>query len=102
MTSGARSSSTSSCASGAHSGYLHAADQAWARGLRRVTSVELGVGGGTGFLNMCEIARRVTAETSVEFDLVGFRRNSGMPAPTDHRDHPSSIAKDGSRWIATA
>ena len=69
-------------------GLLHAADQALARGVRRVTAVELGVGGGTGLLNMCEIARLVTAETSVEFDLVGFDTGSGMPAPTDHRDHP--------------
>ena len=69
-------------------GLLHAADQALARGIRRVTAVELGVGGGTGFLNMCEIARRVSAETSVAFDLVGFDTGRGMPPPTDHRDHP--------------
>ena len=69
-------------------GLLHAADQALARGVRRVTAVELGVGSGTGLLNLCEIARLVTAETSVEFDLVGFDTGRGMPPPTDHRDHP--------------
>src|SRR3954462_5615339 len=47
---------------------------------------ELGVGSGTGLLNLCEIAARVTAETGVAFELVGFDTGRGMPRPRDYRD----------------
>lgn len=69
-------------------GLLHAADLAIARGLRRVTVVELGVGGGTGLLNLCDLAQRIAEETGVCFDLVGFDTGAGMPPPGDYRDHP--------------
>lgn len=75
-------------------GLLHAADNARAHGLRRVTAVELGVGGGTGFLNMCELAARITEITGVEFELVGFDTGHGLPPPRDYRDHPE-LYKEG-------
>jgi hypothetical protein len=69
-------------------GLLDAADAARERELRRVTVVELGVGGGAGLLNICDLARRVTEETAVEFDIVGFDTGEGLPPPADFRDHP--------------
>jgi hypothetical protein len=67
---------------------LAAADLARELRLRRVTLVEFGVAAGAGLLNMGAIARRVTRETGVEFDLVGFDTGKGMPAPRSHKDHP--------------
>lgn len=69
-------------------GLLDAADAARARGLRRVTVVELGVGGGAGLLNICDLAARITRAAGVEFDVVGFDTGTGLPPPADHRDHP--------------
>jgi hypothetical protein len=75
-------------------GLLKAADEARARGIRQVTVVELGVASGTGLLNLCELAARVTKETGVDFRLAGFDTGEGMPAPADYRDHPE-LYKEG-------
>lgn len=75
-------------------GLLKAADEARARGIGRLTVVELGVGSGTGFLNLCELAARVTRETGVELRLAGFDTGVGLPPPTDYRDHPE-LYKEG-------
>jgi len=75
-------------------GLLDAADAARERGLQRVTVVELGVGSGTGLLNICELARRIERATDVGFDIVGFDTGAGLPPPTDHRDHPE-LYKEG-------
>lgn len=75
-------------------GLLKAADEARARGISQLTVVELGVGSGTGFLNLCELATRVTSETGVEFRLAGFDSGEGMPPPVDYRDHPE-LYKEG-------
>ena len=75
-------------------GLLKAADDARARGLSRVTVVELGVASGTGLLNICELGARVSEETGVEFRVAGFDTGEGMPPPTDYRDHPE-IYKEG-------
>lgn len=69
-------------------GLLRAADQAKARGLGRVTVIELGVGSGTGLLNLCDLGQRVTRATGVEFEVFGFDTGRGMPPPRDYRDHP--------------
>jgi hypothetical protein len=69
-------------------GLLDAADEARRRGLNRVTVAELGVGGGAGLLNICDLAARVTDTTGVGFDVVGFDTGAGLPPPADHRDHP--------------
>ena len=73
-------------------GLLDAADEARARGLRRVTVVELGVGGGAGLLNICELAQRISRTTGIGFDVVGFDTGVGLPPPADHRDHPELYA----------
>jgi hypothetical protein len=75
-------------------GLLKAADEARARGLRRVTVVELGVASGTGLLNICELGVRITDETGVEFRVAGFDTGEGMPPPADYRDHPE-LYKEG-------
>jgi hypothetical protein len=67
---------------------LKCADQARALGLGRVSVVEFGVAAGTGLLNMCALARRVTAATGVAFDIYGFDTGEGMPPPRSYKDHP--------------
>src|SRR5262249_25504516 len=67
---------------------LAAADLARDRGVARATVIELGVGAGTGLLNLCDLGARVSAATGVAFDIVGFDTGRGMPAPADFRDHP--------------
>jgi len=75
-------------------GLLKAADEAKARGIERLTIVELGVAAGAGLLNICAIAERVTKETGVEFRIAGFDTGEGMPPPADYRDHPE-LYKEG-------
>jgi hypothetical protein len=75
-------------------GLLDAADEAAARGLARVTVAELGVGGGTGLLNICDLAQQIERATGVGFDIVGFDTGAGLPPPADHRDHPE-LYKEG-------
>ena len=67
---------------------LEAADIAVKLGIPRLTAVEFGVANGTGLMNICSIAERVTRTTGVEFDVVGFDTGAGMPPPIDYRDHP--------------
>jgi hypothetical protein len=67
---------------------LAAADLARELGVRQVTLIEFGVAAGAGLLNMCRIADRVTRETGVHFQVVGFDTGKGMPPPESYRDHP--------------
>ncbi len=69
---------------------LRAADFASEWGYRRLTLIEFGVAHGAGLLNICEIARKVTAATGVEFDIYGFDTGAGMPEPIDYRDLPEN------------
>ena len=69
-------------------GLLRAADDAKQLGITKVTAVEFGVATGAGLFNMCEIARRVTVATGIEFSIVGFDSGTGMPPARDYRDHP--------------
>jgi hypothetical protein len=71
---------------------LRAADYADALGIDKIWVLEFGVAPGTGLLNMCRIADRVTATTGVAIELVGFDTGSGMPPPRDYRDHPERYA----------
>ncbi len=69
-------------------GILNAADQAKELGKDRLTLLEFGVGGGTGLLNMAQVASRVTGATGVSFDIYGFDTGRGLPPPRSFRDHP--------------
>jgi len=74
-------------------GMQQAAALAKARGLSRVTVVELGVGAGTGLLNLCSIARSLSPACGVRFEIVGFDSGAGLPAPADYRDHPEAYGR---------
>ncbi|MEO8174667.1 MAG: hypothetical protein ABI581_16345 [Sediminibacterium sp.] len=67
---------------------LAAADSAKANGINKITIIEFGVAAGAGLLNMCWIAERVTKETGVEFEIIGFDGGAGMPPPRSYKDHP--------------
>jgi hypothetical protein len=67
---------------------LASADVARELGIRQLTLIEFGVAAGAGLFNMCGIAERVTRETGVGFEIVGFDTGKGMPAPQSYRDHP--------------
>jgi hypothetical protein len=69
---------------------LKAADQAREAGVKRITAIEFGVANGAGLLNICQIAKRITDLTGVEFDLIGFDSGTGMPNIRDYRDHPEA------------
>ncbi len=67
---------------------LGAATDAKSSGLGKLCVVEFGVAAGAGFLNMCEIAKRVTESTGVDIKVFGFDTGKGMPKAIDYRDHP--------------
>lgn len=69
-------------------GLLQVADDAKQHGIMKVSAVEFGVATGAGLFNMCEIAKRVTEATGVEFAITGFDSGTGMPPARDYRDHP--------------
>jgi hypothetical protein len=75
-------------------GLLSAADTAKSLGIEALTVVELGVAEGTGLINIGEIAKRLSDETGVEFQVFGFDGGKGMPPPRDYRDHPE-IYREG-------
>lgn len=67
---------------------LRAADRARQLGIRTVTSIEFGVAGGYGLLNMGRLAQRIEKVTGVKFRVIGFDTGKGLPPPRDWRDHP--------------
>ena len=69
-------------------GLLAAADMARFCGVTRITAIEFGVAEGYGLLNVCEVAKKVSAETGVAFDILGFDTGAGLPALEGFRDHP--------------
>lgn len=70
-------------------GTYHAARQASALGLPRISVIEFGVAGGNGLLALQRLAREVEPLTGVSIDVYGFDAGAtGMPPPCDHRDTP--------------
>jgi hypothetical protein len=65
-----------------------AADLALQYGIPRISLLEFGVANGAGLINLCKIAGKVSRETGVQFEIVGFDLGTGMPPPRDYRDHP--------------
>jgi hypothetical protein len=76
-------------------GVLTAADLARFIGLSRITAIEFGVARGDGLIELCRIARLVSAETGVAIDVVGFDTGTGLPTPRDYRDHPEIWGQGG-------
>jgi hypothetical protein len=69
---------------------LRAADFAQEWRYTKLSLIEFGVANGAGLLNICDIAKRVTNITGVEFDIYGFDTGAGMPEPLDYRDLPEN------------
>jgi hypothetical protein len=69
-------------------GVYHAALQARALGLPRISAIEFGVAAAAGLVELEKIADAVRAETGVETVVYGFDTASGMPPPVDYRDMP--------------
>jgi ketosteroid isomerase-like protein len=62
-------------------------------GLSKVTMVEFGVAEGTGLMNLCTIAKKVSVISDIDFEIVGFDTGVGMPPARDYRDHPDLYQK---------
>lgn len=69
-------------------GTLSAAFLAKALGIPKVSTVELGVAGGNGLLELERIGRELSAITGVEIEVYGFDSGTGLPKPQDYRDLP--------------
>jgi hypothetical protein len=69
---------------------LRAADFAREWGYAKLSLIEFGVANGSGLLNICDIAKRVTDITGVEFEIYGFDTAAEMPEPLDYRDLPEN------------
>jgi hypothetical protein len=72
---------------------LQAADYAKYLGLKSITVIEFGCASGAGLLNICDVSRRITKITGVDFNIIGFDTGHGMPPPESYRDHPDLYAK---------
>lgn len=70
---------------------LQAADWARRYGIQRISALEFGVAAGAGLVNLAWLAQRVTRETGVAIDIVGFDTGTGMPPPVDFRDYPEEF-----------
>ncbi len=69
-------------------GLLSAADHASRLGLKEIWAIEFGVASGNGLRNLCELSVLISKETGIKIRVAGFDTGSGMPVPTDYRDHP--------------
>lgn len=67
---------------------LQTCAQAYHCGYDEVVSVELGVAGGAGLLDMCSAAEHLGPIFGIDIRVVGFDNATGLPAPKDYRDHP--------------
>lgn len=67
---------------------LQTCAQAYHCGYDKVVSIELGVAGGDGLLDMCSAAAHLGPIFDVDVRVVGFDNATGLPAPKDYRDHP--------------
>ena len=75
-------------------GIYHAAREAKALGLSKISVIELGVAGGNGLVVMEEIAADVARDRGIEIEVYGFDTGTGQPPPLDYRDSPY-IWKEG-------
>jgi hypothetical protein len=67
---------------------MKAAEIALEQDVRELIAIEFGVAAGSGLLNMADLGRKIEAETSVAFRVIGLDGGAGLPAPRDYRDHP--------------
>lgn len=57
-------------------------------GAQKILLLEFGVAAGAGVNNLAFIARKLSHEYGIDFEVVGFDTGSGMPEAVDFRDHP--------------
>jgi hypothetical protein len=69
-------------------GTFHAALQAKALGLDRMSVIEFGVAGGNGLVALERIAKEVEEELGLSISVYGFDLAEGMPEAIDYRDLP--------------
>jgi hypothetical protein len=70
-------------------GVLQAADQAAIQGIREISAIEFGVGGGEGLVALQEVSEAVERETGVRIAVYGFDTGKGLPDTAGNpRDHP--------------
>ena len=69
-------------------GLLRAADLCRWQGKKKATVVEFGVAAGDGLLAMIDNAEKITRETGVEFQIVGFDTGQGLPPFEGYKNHP--------------
>jgi hypothetical protein len=67
-------------------GLLLAVREAVALGYRRLSSIELGVAGGNGLIELERLGAQLASTYGIEVDTVGFDLAGGMPPPADYRD----------------
>lgn len=69
-------------------GLYLAALQAKRLGYPRMSAVELGVAGGNGLVALERLAKRIGEHFGMPIQVHGFDTGTGLPRPTDWRDHP--------------
>jgi hypothetical protein len=69
-------------------GLKTAFNEAKSVGVKKIVIIEFGVASGAGLFNLASIAKRLSAELEVDYEIVGFDTGKGMPLPLDYRDHP--------------
>ncbi len=74
-------------------GLLLASRLANALGITSISSLELGVAGGNGLMELQRLAAEMRTTLGITVETFGFDLGSGMPAPVDHRDVPYSWAE---------
>lgn len=57
-------------------------------GIKHISVIEFGVGGGAGLLAMERIAEHVEKMVEIAIDIYGFDTGIGFPKPKDYRDIP--------------
>ncbi|MFO7324640.1 MAG: hypothetical protein DIU62_002885 [Pseudomonadota bacterium] len=72
---------------------LQAADWAVRFGVPRICALEFGIAAGAGLVNLARLAQRVTRETGVRIDIIGFDTGTGMPEPVDYQDYPEEFQR---------
>jgi hypothetical protein len=70
-------------------GALQGASLANALGLKRISMIEFGVGGGYGLLALEKITIKLEKIYGITIDVYGFDAAVGLPKPQDYRDQPN-------------
>jgi hypothetical protein len=70
----------------------NAADLAKRLGYPKISVIEFGVAGGNGLVAMERHAERIEKLFSIEIEVYGFDRATGLPHPIDYRDFPYAAA----------